>query len=141
VPGALTCLKLYLRVEVTPSDMDALARLSRLTTLALIADLSGRHGKTVAPLARWGLCMEAVRKLPVLEEASLGEREWSEEEVRRLLPPPERLKRLQLYAPLAYFAALPAKLDAVIRRLETLDVDVVIVKSLERRVASTPLYS
>jgi hypothetical protein len=46
------------------------------------------------------LCMEVVRKLPLLEDVRLGGdirgSPWTEEEVRMLLPPPERLKSVRI---------------------------------------------
>jgi hypothetical protein len=42
------------------------------------------------------LCMQAVQQLPMLEDLSLPWLSWTEEEVRMLLPPPGRLKKLRL---------------------------------------------
>jgi hypothetical protein len=131
VPGALTRLELCIsRWEVTRSDLDALARLSRLTTLALIATATAYRGtKLLGAKDTWrGLCMEAVKKLPLLEEATLGAGQWTEEEVQRLLPPPEGLRRLHLYSPRQYYSR---HLDAAIRRLEAFDVSVA-VTTLDR---------
>jgi hypothetical protein len=123
VPGALTRLKVVRPYSgLTQLDVGALGRLTRLTTLAvLVPGMADHRGTELLARDAWrGQCIAAVRKLPLLEDVMLGEGGWTEEEVQRLLPPPERLKRLQVYAPHVYSAV---QLDAL-RRLEAFGVDV-----------------
>jgi hypothetical protein len=88
LPG-LTCLVLHgVYNWVREADLQLVGTLSGLSKLTL-GDVQGGCR---------ALCMETVRKLPLLEEVQLGYAgsAWTEEEVLMLLPPPERLRALKV---------------------------------------------
>jgi hypothetical protein len=114
----LTRLDVVLRgTAVGKGDLRVVQRLATLRKLVL--------GEYIERGCR-GLCMEAVRQLPLLEEVELWCSEWGEREVQLLTPPPERLKRVRLgmTAP-SWYVETQAMLD-VVQQLEMYGVDVTV---------------
>jgi hypothetical protein len=113
-----TSLKLcYVQGGLQEADLLALTCLTSLRRLLLVGDLD------LGMCRR--LCMAAVRQLPLLEVLELGRAEWTEEEVRVLAPPPERLQRVVLYIPYAA-ATTPWDGLAAIELLGRFGVEVVV---------------
>jgi hypothetical protein len=88
---ALTSLQLeYSQAGIQEADLAAIAHLTRLVQLVLEAK-TGVHGQR----SRAG-CMEVVRSLPLLEEVGLVHGGWTNADLLMLVPPPERLKKVEL---------------------------------------------
>jgi hypothetical protein len=76
------------RAHELEHNLEVVARLSSLKKLVFGSDLQAKGACR--------LCMEAVKKLPLLEDVALWSGEWSKEDVLMLLPPPERLRSVVL---------------------------------------------
>jgi hypothetical protein len=82
-------------LELSRATTDMLA-----TSLGAVASLTSLkklvfEGALTTP-GRRQACINAVQQLPVLEDVEVGYGRWSHREVKSLLPPPARLKRLLL---------------------------------------------
>jgi hypothetical protein len=84
---ALSCLELRFERSglMRESELEVVGSLTSLKKLAL--------GHVDAP-GLWGLCGEAARKLPLLEELEVRYNSWWGVALELLVPPPERLKRI-----------------------------------------------
>ena len=80
-------------------------------------------------------CMQAVRKLPLLEDVEVGLAAWSEEDLGLLLPPHERLKRLMLAWPVPFaslyqssgtFVPIACEVASAVEQLESYGIHVVL---------------
>jgi hypothetical protein len=91
--SALTCLELHCpyhtAAEVVEENLrvvGSLASVQKLRIHALLRQPSSRR-----------VCVEALGKLPLLEDVELEQGgDWSEDEVLQLLPPPASMKRMRL---------------------------------------------
>jgi hypothetical protein len=114
--SALTNLRLSFPVSgVLVSDLQGVGQLSSLKKMVLGPRFSrpGCHE----------LCMETVRKLPMLEDVELPRGEWTDEEVGILAPPPAQLRRVVLNRPWSASSSAIPELVSV-RQLRSYGVDV-----------------
>jgi hypothetical protein len=114
LPGLTRLALQFLNAPVLESHMLLVGSLTALRQLAI---RGLRTGSVCRP------CMEAVRKLPLLEALELGYTGWSEHAVQLLVPPPARLKRVLLVVPDIATGKACKELDAL-QQLETYGVDV-----------------
>jgi hypothetical protein len=135
---ALTLLKLrhhVCRTRIGDLDLLAIGMLTNLTTLIL----SGNFGfgddddcsfeedeecYEAAQDARRRHCLEVVKTLPCLEVLKIRQAGWSEEDWQLLVPPPARLKRVELLGEQRGGDYYTPGAGSAVMRLETFGVEV-----------------